>query len=82
MVSATRRGIPKAATGIVGLDDITLGGFPAGRPTLLCGGPGCGKTMLALTFLINGIRMAGEHGVFVSFEEQSAELAANADSLG
>ena len=82
MASATRRGIPKAATGIVGLDEITLGGLPAGRPTLLCGGPGCGKTMLAMTFLINGIRIAGEHGVFVSFEEQSAELAANADSLG
>lgn len=82
MVTATRRGIPKAATGIIGLDEITLGGLPAGRPTLLCGGPGCGKTMLGLTFLINGIRIAGEHGVFVSFEERTAELAANADSLG
>jgi circadian clock protein KaiC len=82
MVTATRRGIPKAATGIVGLDDITLGGLPAGRPTLLCGGPGCGKTMFGLTFLVNGIRMFGEHGVFLSFEERTAELAANANSLG
>jgi len=82
MNSISRPTLPKSASGISGLDEITLGGFPASRPTLVCGGPGCGKTMLSITFLVNGITRYGENGVFVSFEERADELAANADSLG
>ena len=82
MVIEKQPKLRKAATGIVGLDEVTLGGFPAGRPTLLCGGPGCGKTLLSLTFLVNGITQYGENGVFVSFEERAEEIATNADSLG
>jgi circadian clock protein KaiC len=82
MSSGDHASLPKAAPGIVGLDEVTLGGFPAGRPTLLCGGAGCGKTMLSLTFLVNGISTYGENGVFISFEERPDEIAANADSLG
>ena len=74
--------LPKTATGIRGLDDLTLGGIPAGRPTLLCGAAGCGKTLFAVTFLVNGATQYGEHGVFMSFEERSADLAANVASLG
>jgi len=72
----------KAQTGIVGLDDITLGGLPSGRPTLICGAAGCGKTLLAMTFLVNGATRFGEPGVFMSFEERAADLAANFASLG
>ena len=61
--------LPKAPTGITGLDEITLGGLPRGRPTLLCGAAGCGKTLLALAFLVNGALEFGEPGVFVAFEE-------------
>jgi circadian clock protein KaiC len=74
--------LPKAATGIKGLDDVTLGGLPAGRPTLICGGPGCGKTLLATSFLVNGAVMFGEPGVFMSFEESSTDLIQNVASLG
>lgn len=74
--------IPKAATGITGLDEITGGGFPAGRPTLLSGSAGAGKTMLATEFLIRGAMEYGEPGVFVMFEENSEELTANVRSLG
>jgi len=76
------RALPKAATGIAGLDDITLGGLPTGRPTLVCGAAGCGKTLLAMTFLVNGATQYGEPGVFMSFEERAADLAANFASLG
>jgi circadian clock protein KaiC len=72
----------KTPTGIAGLDELTLGGLPAGRPTLLCGAAGCGKTLLAMTFLVNGVRRFGEPGVFMSFEEPRADLAANTASLG
>jgi circadian clock protein KaiC len=72
----------KAPIGIAGLDDITLGGLPAGRPTLVCGGPGCGKTLLAVTFLVNGATQFDELGVFISFEERQGELAANVASVG
>jgi circadian clock protein KaiC len=74
--------LPKTPTGIAGLDDLTLGGVPAGRPTLLCGAAGCGKTLFAMTFLVNGAARFGEAGVFMSFEEGAADLAANVASLG
>jgi circadian clock protein KaiC len=74
--------LAKARTGISGLDEVTFGGLPAGRPTLICGGPGCGKTLLATTFLVNGAVMFNEPGVFVSFEETSDDLIKNVASLG
>ena len=76
------RPLAKARTGISGLDEVTFGGLPAGRPTLICGGPGCGKTLLATTFLVNGAVMFNEPGVFVSFEETSDDLIKNVASLG
>jgi circadian clock protein KaiC len=72
----------KAPTGIQGLDEITGGGLPQGRPTLVCGGPGCGKTLLAMGFLVHGATQYGEPGVFVAFEEGTAELVQNVASLG
>ena len=75
-------GIRKAPTGIDGLDEVTAGGFPAGRPTLLCGHAGCGKTVLAMEFLINGAAKYNEPGLFVSFEEDQSELRANFASFG
>lgn len=83
-----RNGVPprpqldKCPTGIQGLDEITLGGLPRGRPTLVCGGAGCGKTLLAMEFLVRGAVEFDEPGVFVSFEENPAELIANVRSLG
>jgi circadian clock protein KaiC len=74
--------LAKARTGITGLDEVTFGGLPAGRPTLICGGPGCGKTLLATTFLVNGAVMFDEPGVFMSFEESSDDLIQNVASLG
>ena len=74
--------LAKAPTGIVGFDEITLGGLPAGRPTLICGGAGCGKTLFATTFLLNGVIRFNEPGVFISFEERQEDLAANVASLG
>ena len=74
--------LPKAKTGIVGLDEITGGGLPVGRPTLVCGSAGCGKTMLAMEFLVRGATQFDEPGVFMSFEENAAELTANVRSLG
>ena len=73
--------LEKAPTGITGLDEVTLGGLPRGRATLICGGAGCGKTMLAVEFLVNGVRDYGEPGVFVAFEETRDELVVNAASL-
>jgi circadian clock protein KaiC len=75
-------GIAKCPTGIVGLDQITNGGLPRGRPALICGGAGCGKTLLALEFIVRGATQFDEPGVFVSFEEMSDELADNVRSLG
>ncbi|HXG58505.1 MAG TPA: circadian clock protein KaiC [Thermoanaerobaculia bacterium] len=72
----------KTPTGIEGLDVILEGGLPAGRPTLVCGGPGCGKTLLALEFLVRGATRFGEPGAFICFEETPDELARNAASLG
>src|SRR6478735_3816902 len=74
--------IPKAPTGIQGLDEITFGGFPAGRPTLICGGAGAGKTMLAAEFLICGALQFKEPGVFMMFEENARELTENVRSMG
>jgi circadian clock protein KaiC len=79
---AHARTLPKAPTGIAGLDEIAGGGLPKGRPTLVCGGPGCGKTLLAAEFLIRGATQYDEPGVFVSFEETGEELAQNVRSLG
>lgn len=72
----------KAPTGIQGLDEITGGGLPQGRPTLVCGGTGCGKTLLAMQFLVHGALRYDEPGVFMSFEEKSEELSENFASLG
>jgi circadian clock protein KaiC len=74
--------LPKTPTGIEGFDEITGGGLPTGRPTLLCGGAGCGKTMFSMSFLVNGASQYDEPGVFMSFEESSDELAQNVASLG
>jgi len=73
---------PKTLTGVEGLDEITEGGFPKGRPTLICGGAGCGKTLLSMQFLIKGITEFDEPGVFMSFEEPSNDLSLNVRSLG
>jgi len=73
--------IAKVATGIDGFDEITGGGLPQGRPTLVCGGPGCGKTLFALHFLVHGAAR-GDSGVFVTFEETEEDLLKNAASLG
>ncbi len=74
--------LAKAPSGIQGLDEITGGGLPRGRPTLVCGGPGCGKTLFAMEFLVRGATRYGEPGVFMAFEETAQELAANVASLG
>ena len=75
-------GILKAPTGIPGLDEITAGGLPAGRPTLICGSAGCGKTLMAMEFLVRGATEYDEPGVFMSFEEGVQELTENVRSLG
>ena len=74
--------LPKAPTGISGLDEVTGGGLPRGRPTLVCGPAGCGKTLLAMEFLVRGITEFDEPGVFVAFEESADDLVANVASLG
>ena len=74
--------LPKSPTSIQGLDEITGGGIPKGRPTLVCGGPGCGKTLLAMEFLVRGATLYNEPGAFISFEETEKELTANVASLG
>ena len=77
-----RKVLPKSPTDIQGLDEITGGGLPKGRPTLVCGGPGCGKTLFAMEFLVRGATEYNEPGVFISFEETEEELSANVASLG
>jgi len=76
------RSLPKAPTGIAGLDEILDGGLPQGRPTLICGSAGCGKTLMAMEFLVRGAMEYGEPGVFMSFEEGVEELTQNVRSLG
>src|SRR4051812_20951991 len=80
--AATAVGLEKAPTGITGLDQITKGGIPRGRPTLICGAAGCGKTLFGIEFLVRGATEYGEPGVFVAFEEQPHELEQNVHSLG
>ena len=80
--SATKMLLPKCPTGIQGLDEITGGGLPRGRPTLICGGAGCGKTLLAAEFLVRGAVQFNEPGVLMAFEETEKELTANVASLG
>ncbi len=77
-----RRQLPKAPTGIQGLDEITGGGLPRGRPTLVCGSAGCGKTLLAMEFLVRGATQFNEPGVFMAFEETAQDLTQNVASLG
>ncbi len=74
--------LPKTLTGIVGFDEVTGGGLPRGRPTLVCGGPGCGKTLFGLEFLFHGAASYDEPGVFVTFEEAPVDLELNVRSLG
>lgn len=74
--------IAKSRTGIRGLDEVTAGGLPRGRPTLVCGNAGCGKTLMGMEFLVRGARDFGENGVCISFEESPEDLAANVASLG
>src|SRR5690242_7181128 len=76
------RELPKTPTGITGFDEITRGGLPKGRPALICGGAGCGKTLFAAEFLVRGARQFNEPGVFVAFEETAEELTQNVASLG
>jgi circadian clock protein KaiC len=80
--SPTVSALVKCQTGIIGFDEITLGGLPKGRTTLIVGSAGCGKTLFGLEFLVRGAMEYGENGVCISFEETSAELAANTESLG
>jgi len=80
--NSANRSLPKAPTGIPGLDEITKGGLPRGRPTLVCGSAGCGKTLLAMEFLVRGATEYGEPGVFMAFEETAEELTQNVRSLG
>ena len=77
-----RKLLPKSPTGIQGLDEITGGGIPKGRPTLVCGGAGSGKTLLAMEFLVRGATEYKEPGAFISFEETESDLTANVASLG
>ena len=72
----------KTPTGIAGFDEITGGGLPQGRTTLLTGGPGSGKTIFALQFLVHGARECGEPGIFVAFEETSGRIVTNAETFG
>lgn len=81
MASITQE-IAKSPTGVHGLDEITNGGLPTGRPTLVCGGAGSGKTLLAASFLLNGVVQYGEPGVLMTFEETSEELTSDVASLG
>jgi len=74
--------LPKAPTGIQGLDEVTGGGLPRGRPTLVCGTAGCGKTLFAMEFLVRGAIDFNEPGVFMAFEETAEELSQNVRSLG
>jgi circadian clock protein KaiC len=78
---AAAKMLRKAATGIAGFDEITGGGLPRGRTSLLVGGPGSGKTIFSLQFLVNGARRYREQGMFVAFEETSKRIVANAESF-
>jgi circadian clock protein KaiC len=81
-VKSDKPQLSKTATGIEGLDEITGGGLPTGRATLVCGGPGSGKTLVGLSFLVNGARQFDEPGVLMSFEESATDLSSDVASLG
>ncbi|HJX34630.1 MAG TPA: ATPase domain-containing protein, partial [Desulfatiglandales bacterium] len=81
-IPASRKQLSKSPTGIQGLDEITGGGLPRGRPTLICGGAGCGKTFLAMEFLVRGATQFNEPGIFMTFEETAKDLTQNFASLG
>jgi circadian clock protein KaiC len=81
-IGTPARAVPKSPTGIQGLDEITHGGLPKGRPSLICGGAGSGKTLLATSFLVHGAEQFGEPGVLMTFEENGEELASDVASLG
>jgi len=81
-VKDVKNALTKCPTGIAGLDEVTRGGLPQGRPTLVCGSAGCGKTLLAVEFLVRGAVDYGEPGVFMAFEETAEELTQNVRSLG
>lgn len=80
--NSSKPALGKSPTGIQGLDEVTFGGLPKGRTTLVCGGAGCGKTLLAIEFLVRGATQYGEPGVFLAFEETAEELSQNVRSLG
>ena len=82
MVEFKHKALDKTPTGIQGLDEITGGGLPKGRPTLICGNAGCGKTLLAMEFLVRGATKYNEPGVYMAFEETEQELTTNVASLG
>src|SRR3954470_3061642 len=82
MKSSLKEGFPKSPSGIEGLDEITSGGLPKGRPTLVCGSAGCGKTLMGIQFLVKGITDYDEPGVFITFEETIQDLTTNVQSLG
>ncbi|MCM2339899.1 ATPase domain-containing protein [Rhodoferax sp.] len=82
LTNALTQASVKAATGIAGFDDITGGGLPRGRTTLLVGGAGAGKTVMALQFLVHGARQCKEPGIFVAFEEHPERILANVTSFG
>lgn len=79
---AATRSLQKSPSGIAGLDEVTFGGLPKGRGTLVTGGAGSGKTLLGMQFLVEGVRQYGETGVLIAFEETAADLAENVRSLG
>lgn len=81
-IKFSKNSLPKCPTGIQGFDEITGGGLPMGRPSLVCGGPGCGKTLLGMQFLIYGAVYCSEPGFFISFEESAEEIVQNATTLG
>src|SRR5580658_8718718 len=81
-LSASLPALPKTPTGITGFDEITGGGLPRGRPALICGGAGCGKTLFSIEFIVRGARDFNEPGVFLAFEETREELSKNVASLG
>src|SRR5689334_23660897 len=74
--------LPKCPTGIKGVDEITRGGLPQGRPSLICGTAGCGKTLFAMEFIARGVMEFNEPGIFMAFEENEKELTENVASLG
>src|SRR5690349_11329394 len=79
---SSEAGVKKSPTGISGVDDVLNGGLPQGRPTLVCGSAGCGKTLFSMEFLVRGAIEFNEPGVFMAFEETEADLAKNVFSLG